>query len=66
MNVTTSFPQEDREELIPTGIPSNVTPPTATQAEHSGPQVTPSTSIRTAPCIQGSTCLQVDIKHHYQ
>lgn len=55
MNVTKKFPQEDREELILASIPSNVTPLSPTQAQYSGPQVTPSTSTRKALHIQGST-----------
>jgi len=43
-NVTTSIPQEYKEELVATSNSSLVTPPTPIQAQQNSHQVTPSTS----------------------
>ena len=56
MNVMEIFPQEYREELILVGIPLNVIPPTPTQAQKSGIQVSPSKITRkSTPLIKRST-----------
>ena len=55
VNITASLQQEDNDVLTSANTHSNVTPSIPIQAQQSGPQVTPSTSVRVVSRLQGNT-----------